>query len=46
VEFHAGELFPRLGFVVTNLGMPSRAVVRFYNKRGTFITWIRSLQSR
>jgi hypothetical protein len=35
VEFHFGELFPRVGFIVTNLEMPSRAVVRFYNKRGT-----------
>jgi len=35
VEHHAGELFPRLGFTVTNLTLPSRAVVRFYNKRGT-----------
>jgi Transposase DDE domain group 1 len=25
VEFHAGELFPRLGFIVTNLETPSRA---------------------
>jgi hypothetical protein len=41
VEFHAGELFPRLGFIVTNLGMPSRAVVRFYNKRGTAEQWIK-----
>jgi len=29
VEFHAGELFPRVGFIVTNLALPSRAVVRF-----------------
>ena len=35
VEFHYGELFPRVGFIVTNLGTSSRAVVRFYNKRGT-----------
>ncbi len=35
VEFHFGELFPRVGFIVTNLTLPSRAVVRFYNKRGT-----------
>jgi hypothetical protein len=34
VEHHAGELFPRIGFIVTNLETPSRAVVRFYNKRG------------
>jgi hypothetical protein len=29
VEFHAGKLFPRLGFIVTNLETPSRALVRF-----------------
>ena len=40
VEFHAGELFPRVGFIVTNLELPSRAVVRFYNKRGTAEQWI------
>ena len=41
VEFHAGELFPRVGFIVTNLEMPSRTVVRFYNKRGTAEQWIK-----
>jgi hypothetical protein len=41
VESHAGELFPRVGFIVTNLEMPSRAVVRFYNKRGTAEQWIK-----
>ena len=41
VEFHAGELFPRVGFFVTNLELPSRAVVRFYNKRGTAEQWIK-----
>jgi len=35
VEFHCAELFPRVGFIVTNLETDSRAVVRFYNKRGT-----------
>jgi Transposase DDE domain group 1 len=35
VEFHCGELFPRVGFIVTNLALDNRAVVRFYNKRGT-----------
>ena len=42
VEFHAGELFPRVGFIVTNLDTDSRAVVRFYNKRGTAEQWIMS----
>jgi hypothetical protein len=41
VEFHFGELFPRVGFIVTNLSLPSRAVVRFYNKRGTVEQWIK-----
>jgi hypothetical protein len=41
VEHHAGELFPRVGFIVTNLPLPHRAVVRFYNKRGTAEQWIK-----
>jgi len=41
VEFHFGELFPRVGFIVTNLRLPSRAVMRFYNKRGTAEQWIK-----
>jgi len=41
VEFHFGELFPRVGFIVTNLGTSSRAVVCFYNKRGTAEQWIK-----
>ncbi|MGD0000619.1 MAG: IS1380 family transposase [Bryobacteraceae bacterium] len=41
VEFHFGELFPRLGFIVTNLETDSRAVVRFNNKRGTAEQWIK-----
>ena len=35
VEWHAGELFPRVGFLVTNLRWRSKKVVRFYNRRGT-----------
>ncbi len=41
VEYHPGELFPRVGFIVTNLTLPSRAVLRFYNKRGTAEQWIK-----
>ena len=41
VEFHFGELFPRVGFIVTNLSLPSRAAVRSYNKRGTAKQWIK-----
>ena len=41
IEFHCGELFPRVGFIVTTLATDSRAVVRFYNKRGTAEQWIK-----
>ena len=41
VEWHAGELFPRVGFIVTNLRWKSSNVVRFYNKRGTAEQWIK-----
>src|SRR5271163_3670475 len=33
VEWHNGELFPRVGFIVTNLTRPAKRVVRFYNQR-------------
>jgi hypothetical protein len=35
IEWHPGELFPRVGFIVTNLPMDPDWVVRFYNQRGT-----------
>ena len=35
IEWHPGDLFPRLGFIVTNLPMEPEWVVRFYNRRGT-----------
>ena len=35
VEWHPGELYPRVGFIVTNLTRPARRVVAFYNQRGT-----------
>jgi Transposase DDE domain group 1 len=41
VEWHAGELFPRVGFIVTNLKGRSQRVVRFYNRRGTAEQWIK-----
>jgi hypothetical protein len=41
VEWHQGELFPRVGFVVTNLSKRARNVVKFYNGRGTAEQWIK-----
>ena len=34
IEWHAGELFPRTGFIITNLKRKPEKVVRFYNQRG------------
>ena len=41
IEWHAGELFPRIGFIVTNLRWNCSKVVKFYNKRGTAEQWIK-----
>ena len=41
VEWHQGELFPRVGFVVTNLNLPPEGVTHFYNGRGTAEQWIK-----
>ncbi|MCR9074253.1 MAG: IS1380 family transposase [Alphaproteobacteria bacterium] len=35
VEWHPGELYPRVGFIVTNLTRPAARVTAFYNQRGT-----------
>ena len=36
-----GELFPRVGFIVTNMTAGPEGVVRFYNGRGTAEQWIK-----
>jgi len=41
VEWHPGELYPRVGFIVTNLSRPAERVVAFYNQRGTAEQWIK-----
>ena len=41
VEWHKGELFPRVGFIVTNRNRSARGIVRFYNLRGTAEQWIK-----
>ena len=41
VEWHREELFPRVGFIVTNIWKVSEHVVRFYNGRGTAEQWIK-----
>jgi Transposase DDE domain group 1 len=41
IEHHLGELFPRIGFIVTTLTGTNRAVVHFYNQRGRAEQWIK-----
>jgi len=41
VEWHPCELYPHVGFVVTNLSGPAENVVAFYNQRGTTEQWIK-----
>jgi len=41
VQWHQGELFPRVGFIVTNLGGSEVKVTHFYNQRGTAEQWIK-----
>ena len=41
MEWHPGELCPRVGFIVTNLSRPAERVVAFYNHRGTAEQYIK-----
>src|SRR6516164_6254294 len=41
VEWHPGELYPRVGFIVTNMTRPAERVVAFYNQRGTAEQWVK-----
>ena len=41
MEWHQGELFPRVGFIVTNMSAGPEGVVHFYNGRGTAEQWIK-----
>jgi len=41
VEWHRGELFPRVGFVVTTMTARPEGVIHFYNGRGTAEQWIK-----
>jgi hypothetical protein len=41
VEWHPGDLYPRVGFIVTNLARSAEGVVAFYNRRGTCEQYIK-----
>ena len=41
IEWHPGQLFPRVGFIVTNLSRPAERVTKCYNGRGTAEQYIK-----
>jgi hypothetical protein len=41
VEWHPGELYPRVGFIVSNLARSPEGIVAFYNQRGTCEQYIK-----
>ncbi len=41
VEWYPDELYPRVGFIVTNMTRPAERLVAFYNQRGTAEQWIK-----
>ena len=41
IEWHRGDLFPRVGFIVTNLRRSARQVVTFCNGQGSAEQWIK-----
>jgi hypothetical protein len=41
VEWHPGELYPRVGFIVTNLARSAEGIIAFYNQRGTCEQYIK-----
>lgn len=42
VEWHPSELYPRVGFIVTNMTGPPERAMLFYNRRGTVEQYIKA----
>jgi hypothetical protein len=45
VGWHPGEVYPRVGLIVTNLAQPAERVMAFHNRRGTAETCIKEGKS-
>jgi Transposase DDE domain group 1 len=45
LEWHPGELYPRVGFTVTNMTRPPERVTMFYDQRGTAEQYIREVKN-
>ncbi len=41
IEWHPDQLYPTVGFIVTDLSRPAERVVAFYNHRATAEQWIK-----
>jgi hypothetical protein len=41
IEWYPGELYPHVGFIVTNLARSAEGIVAFYNRRGTCEQYIK-----
>jgi Transposase DDE domain group 1 len=41
IEWHPGELYPRVGLIVTNLARSAEGIMAFYNRRGTCEQYIK-----
>jgi hypothetical protein len=41
IEWYPGELYPQIGFIVTNLARSAEGIVAFYNRRGTCEQYIK-----
>jgi len=41
VEWHPGKLYPKVGFIVTNLSRPAARLTKFYQGQGTAEQWIK-----
>jgi hypothetical protein len=41
IEWYPGELYPSVGFIVTNLARSAEGIVTFYNRRGTCEQYIK-----
>jgi hypothetical protein len=41
IEWYPGELYPSVGFIVTNLARSAEGIVAFYNQRGTCEQYIK-----
>ena len=45
VEWRPDQLYPTVGFIVTNVSRPAERVGAFYNQRGTAEQWIKECKN-